>query len=447
MKTLTTSIVICVFAFSTSLMAQHTKVLKVDLSSPDKDAVTFREEENTTDNSKVDCKESYTGKGKEQEIEKEKCTKTESHRWLSVRSGDLIAMKLVNGNPLKYNYRVNGAPVTLFMNTEGINALKIGAEEKAAEVPKEEYDEPTYKELPAKNIELKENLEKLDLSIDKFELIYSNKESLGNDFVKERDLLFDLVKNLHYEAEKNKSCFEAGEKKYPKSLSDDAREKARVDVKFNFDKATAILSNFEGKFFFPNEFYTLPMEHQGKNIDAIEFTVKRINKTNNSEDENFSSKYKVWITGGLKIDISAGIFLTSLFDDVYETKDGTDAAKKMILKKNAGKYDFAVGSTINTGFRINSWVQPNLNFGFIFTQNQKFQLALGLGLVLGKEERWILSGGLTMGVVDRLRDGYNDGGQYSLGADGQIPMVKQFKFGHFFGITYNLSKVNTISFK
>lgn len=429
MKTLIKSIVICVFAFSTSLMAQHTKVLTVDLSSPDKDAVIF--EDNRMDNS--------------QNPKTEFNNKRES-KWLSVRSGDLIAMKLVNGNPLKYNYRVNGAPVTLFMNTDGINALKIGSE-KIAEAPKEEYDEPTYKELPAKNIELKENLEKLDLSIDKFELIYSNKESLGNDFVKERDLLFDLVKYLHYEAEKYKSCFETGEKKYPKSLSDDAIEKARVDVKFNFDKATAILKNFEGKFFFSNEFYTLPMEHQGKNIDAIEFTVKRINKTNNSEDENFSSKYKVWIKGGLKIDISAGIFLTSLFDDVYETKDGTDAAKKMILKKNAGKYDFAVGSTINTGFRINSWVQPNLNFGFIFTQNQKFQLAIGLGLVLGKEERWILSGGLTMGVVDRLREGYNNGGQYNLGNDGQIPMVKQFKFGHFIGITYNLSKVNAVSLK
>lgn len=429
MKLLTKSIVICVFAFSTSLMAQHTKVLTVDLSSPDKDAVIF--EDNRMDNS---------------QNPKTELNNKRKSKWLSVRSGDLIAMKLVNGNPLKYNYRVNGAPVTLFMNTDGINALKIGSE-KIAEAPKEKYDRETYKALLINNPKLKENLEKLDISIDKFELVYSNKESLGNDFVKERDLLFDLVKNLHYEAEKNKSCFEHGEIEYKDAFSEKEKEKARVDVKFNFDKATAILKNFEGKFFFSNEFYTLPMEHQGKNIDAIEFTVKRINKTNNSEDENFSSKYKVWITGGLKIDISAGIFLTSLFDDVYETKDGTDAAKKMILKKNAGTYDFAVGSTINTGFRINSWVQPNLNFGFIFTQNQKFQLALGLGLVLGKEERWILSGGLTMGVVDRLREGYNNGGQYNLGNDGQIPMVKQFKFGHFFGITYNLSKVITISFK
>ncbi|BEV05646.1 hypothetical protein [Chryseobacterium gambrini] len=52
-----------------------------------------------------------------------------------------------------------------------------------------------------------------------------------------------------------------------------------------------------------------------------------------------------------------------------------------------------------------------------------------------------------MGVVDRLAGGFEKGQTYDLGASGQIPMVKQFKFGHFFGITYNLSKVNTISFK
>jgi hypothetical protein len=72
---------------------------------------------------------------------------------------------------------------------------------------------------------------------------------------------------------------------------------------------------------------------------------------------------------------------------------------------------------------------------------------LGVGIVLGREERWILSGGLSMGVVDRLAGGYEAGKQYSLGADGEVPIVKQFKFGHFFGITYNLSKVNTITFK
>ena len=50
-----------------------------------------------------------------------------------------------------------------------------------------------------------------------------------------------------------------------------------------------------------------------------------------------------------------------------------------------------------------------------------------------------------MGKVDRIADSYSVGGSYNLGDSGTIPTQSQFKFGHFFGITYNLTKVKKIS--
>ncbi|WP_294238707.1 hypothetical protein [uncultured Chryseobacterium sp.] len=406
-------------AFSCLVSAQKTRVLALDLSTPTEKSLRFED-----------------GEG-------------DSVRWLSVRSADLISLKLIKGNPLKYSYRINGAPITLFMNADEWNRL-FSEPSDSKEAFAKQYDAATYESLPKKNEKLEKRLENLEITLDRFELENTNKESLDDDFKKDRALLFDTLKQANYEAHANKACLEQGmnNPEYKNLLSEEEKAKAEKNIKSNIDQADKMLKSFETKYFFSNEFYTLPMEHQGKNIDAIEFTVKRVNKETNAEDETFTGKYKVWITGGMKIDISAGVFLTSLFDKEYEARDiSDDSGNKEIVLKNRGNYDFAFGSTINTNFRINSWVQPQLSFGAVFTQNQKFQLILGGGIILGREERWILSGGLSMGVVDRLADRFQAGGIYDLGTSGQVPTIKQFKFGHFFGITYNLSKVNTISIK
>lgn len=68
---------------------------------------------------------------------------------------------------------------------------------------------------------------------------------------------------------------------------------------------------------------------------------------------------------------------------------------------------------------------------------------MGLGLILGKEERIILHGGLAMGAISVISNNYKTDGStsYSLGGDGAIPTTNKFSFGHFFGVTYNLGKV------
>lgn len=194
--------------------------------------------------------------------------------------------------------------------------------------------------------------------------------------------------------------------------------------------------------------YLLPLDTNGKNIDAIEVTVERYNKQSaNPTPDQYS--YNIWVKGGLKIDISGGLFITSLLDREYETRDvtvnnnGVDETQKLIYEKNKGKYDFGFGSTINLSLRGGSWARPALSMGALFTANQKFQILTGGGLILGKEERLVIHAGLSMGAVTTIADGYATDGSasYDLGNNGTVPTSNKFTFGHFFGITYNFGKV------
>ena len=193
--------------------------------------------------------------------------------------------------------------------------------------------------------------------------------------------------------------------------------------------------------------YLLPLDVNGKNIDIVEVTVERYDKTaaNPTPDKYV---YNIWIKGGLKIDISGGVFISSLFDKEYTTKDnvvdvnGKSETQKFIYEKNNGAFDYGFGSTINVSLRGGSWIRPALNFGALFTTNQKFQIITGIGLILGKEERIIIHGGLAMGSVNTISDNYKSDGStsYNLGTSGDVPTTNKFSFGHFFGITYNFGK-------
>lgn len=194
------------------------------------------------------------------------------------------------------------------------------------------------------------------------------------------------------------------------------------------------------------ENYIMPIDVNGKNIDVVEISFERYEKENPTEIQK--NIYNIWVKGGLKIDISGGIFITSLVNYEYITENRTitvddeEVQRKIIRKKEKGNYEFGFGSMINISHRSGGWANPTLNIGALFTTNQQFQLLSGLGLILGKEERIILTGGCSLGRVARISEAYKDDGEtlYDLGASGVVPTSNQFDFGYFFGVTYNLSK-------
>ena len=197
--------------------------------------------------------------------------------------------------------------------------------------------------------------------------------------------------------------------------------------------------------------YMLPVDFNGENIDVVKITVKRTPRHGNIREPK-EYPFKIWVKGGIKIDVSAGVFITNLVDKDYsliKVSDATDnePGKSVIYENNQGDFRYGFGSLVHTSFRSARWVRPTLSFGAVFIgdQNPKVQLLTGIGLVLGKKQRIILNYGLAMGSVSKISNGLVADGttEYEFTSEDNIPQTERFSFGQFFGITYNLSKVRT----
>lgn len=373
------------------------------------------------------------------------CNYNFNKRWLSAGSRDMITIKLINGNPLKYTYKINTKNIS-FHNEKATVVATVEAAKKDAilndGVANLVGSINTIEDIIGKNHTLINNINYLDIEVETYYETLKEKNVLEEVDLKDKELLLKEAKNyygINHELINNLRNFFIDNDKYK------ATEKSLLETQ---EKAKKSIESIIQKFYSINlVVYTLPFDVQGKNIDVVETNLSRTNRETQLKDPDFApTPYNIWITGGLKIDVSAGIFFTSLYDEEYDKRDDpATAGNKIIMLKNSGDYDMAFGSTINTYVRMNSWIVPTLNFGAVITQNEKLQVLLGLGAILGKQERIIFSAGISMGKVDRIADGYQVGSSYNLGDSGNIPTQSQFKFGNFFGITYNLSKVKKIS--
>lgn len=202
---------------------------------------------------------------------------------------------------------------------------------------------------------------------------------------------------------------------------------------------TTLLNEFKEMFALKTKNYFLPIDINGKNIDFVELSVKKFEKNNPVALEEHV--YNVWIKGGFKIDISGGLFISSLINKEFVAdNDLANPGKKIINERQKGDYEFGFGSMINISHRSAGWVNPTLNVGAMFTNTQQFQLLTGVGLILGKEERIIFGSGISMGRVTRLQGNLKVGdNNQDFGSSGTIPTSNVFAFGYYFGVTYNFS--------
>ncbi|KIA97614.1 hypothetical protein OA93_13920 [Flavobacterium sp. KMS] len=432
----TTLFILCFLFFGIIGYGQvTTKIIEVDLSKPHKNSIRICGDPllcNDVDSCK--CKEESKGT-----IINECVCKS---KWLSVKSREMVSVKLVNGNPFKYNYKIDTKNISFF-NDQNITADKVKEQARTEADNKSSVDnhkEP-IKDIIKKNEELIQNIDNLNIEVESLYEILKQKNALVEADYSERKEFLDRAKE---QLKKNYELLNSFENVEEKSKYIQVKESLLV-TKIKAEKSIATIIE---KFFSVDlEIYTLPIDLQGKNIDVVEFKLRRFDRETKDEDLSFASTpYNIWIRNGLKIDVSAGIFFTSLYDEEYDKRDDpATAGNKIITLKNSGDYDMAFGSTINTYIRMNSWIVPTLNFGAVITQDEKLQVLLGVGAILGKQERIIFSAGVSMGKVDRIADDYQVGSSYNLGDSGTIPTQSQFKFGSFFGITYNLSKVKKIS--
>ena len=145
--------------------------------------------------------------------------------------------------------------------------------------------------------------------------------------------------------------------------------------------------------------FTLPSSTNLKNIDLVRYKIDREDKVTGGKQ---SYVYDLWLKGGLKVDFSFGLFASGLVDNEYQKHQydslGTLTDSVQINRQQTGGYSFGFGGMVNITPRLgSSWITPGLNFGVIYSTNQKLQLSSGLSLHLGKTERIILHGGVAGG--------------------------------------------------
>lgn len=302
--------------------------------------------------------------------------------------------------------------------------------------PEYKQTKPTNKEedielILSAHIALRDEIEILITKISHFMVVSKSVEELNvkDNFIPERNELYEQYSKYleeYFNIRQDASKFDQLGDKY---------ESVNNELK---DKFTSMLENFKEIYSLKTENYLLPIEFNGKNIDVVQIGLKKFEKNIPIPVEE--CEYNIWLKGGLKIDISGGVYITSLVNREYYTEtDKTDATKKIISEKEQGNYDFGFGSSINIAYRTARWINPAINVGAIFTTNQQFQLLTGLGAILGKEERIILSGGVSMGRISQLAQNLKVGQSVDLGDNGTIPTSSVFKFGGYFGITYNFN--------
>jgi hypothetical protein len=394
-----------------------------------------------------------------------------------------ISFILKNGNPYKYKYVINHKFINFFEEnaynpidsvskrisgqtsggirgpasvtdtsavayvSKATNAIDIINEnsELAASLFVSNFTNPTNEDEDISNILsalkiLKSKTQQLNIEIDSDVKKFSSEDFLDTDeFVKKRATYNSSYIKLISEINKlNSDAVKFPEIKTKYSTSADELSKDNTSIKATISKMFQLKINH----------YMPPLDVNGKNIDLVEITVERYDtSTPNPTPEKYA--YRIWMVGGIKIDVSAGIFLTSIKNKEYETVDkivtvdGQQNTQKLINEKDLGNLDFGVGSLINISPRGGAWIKPSMNFGALFTANQKFQFLGGVGLIFGKEERIILHGGISLGSRSEISSQYKDDGSesYDLGTSGTVPTVEKFTTGYFFGLTYNFGKI------
>ncbi|MEP7220679.1 MAG: hypothetical protein ABI876_17265 [Bacteroidota bacterium] len=173
--------------------------------------------------------------------------------------------------------------------------------------------------------------------------------------------------------------------------------------------------------------------------DVVNFAIdgRRKGETNlpTYDVKPFNLDYNVKVNGGWKIDASAGLFLSSLVNESFTTR--LENGEQIILKKKGDVLNYGPGALMH--FYYQPW-GIGTNLGIFTNTFSNIQFLFGPSLLLG-DNKFCLNGGVTMGKVTRLADGYAVGG--TLDTRGSVavavPTSDRLDLGWFVGFSYNFT--------
>jgi len=201
--------------------------------------------------------------------------------------------------------------------------------------------------------------------------------------------------------------------------------------------AVAITGQLKNKFANSEELKTLVDEIGNlltllKDLRPMAFTTLRaknrdylVVKTFDANNTELSTE-NIRLSGGLKIDFSAGFVLTGLRDFSYILKDTsvkyqrdpnqtatTDTSGNILIRENIGKRQVGVGILTHVYPRISSNYNLGLTIGLMSSTELDLRFMLGGSLMFsslfGSNNRVSLNGGVVWGKVKRLSNAYYEG--------------------------------------
>lgn len=196
----------------------------------------------------------------------------------------------------------------------------------------------------------------------------------------------------------------------------------------------------------PNNYFVSSDPVQA-NKDVINYNVKitprkGIESLTALETRNFN--VEVPIKGGVKIDFSTGLFVTSgLYDRKYSTVPTSgDTTKSIITEdKNNSIAQLSLGVLMHVSPKSIGYFKPGFTFGLGLnsTDLSNAQVFVGGSAMFGSNERFIVSTGVSLANVDYLKGKYSLNEQQNNSEIDDSLTEKAMRPGWFISFTYNLT--------
>lgn len=175
-----------------------------------------------------------------------------------------------------------------------------------------------------------------------------------------------------------------------------------------------------------------------ENFDSTEFVVV-IDNDKSKDEETIKIPFRN--RKGFKLDFSTGFLVSGLYDENYSIRpNGSDNVQLKEEFKN--KLNLGITLLAHAYCRGTRFINPAITSGLSINLNtQTLNYVLGGSLLLGEDQRFIISLGAVLGKVKALPNYYKKDINIpttELPETSAVPLVDKLKLSWFVGITYNL---------
>lgn len=197
--------------------------------------------------------------------------------------------------------------------------------------------------------------------------------------------------------------------------------------------------------------------------DFVRFSASR--RSSDGTTTTLLAPLDIPVYGNFRVNISTGFLLNRLVDHSYLAIDekvwlqnnppsaggptsstpasGTGVTRKVPVLDSPGWGSVGVGAIAHFYFTTRGSLTPALSVGASLNTTGKYTAMLGPSLIVGNDQRIVLTAGYALGPVARLQEPYREGVAYEY-SGATFPTSLRTKGGWSFGLTWNVSSKRTV---